>query len=66
LLANYNFTALGIKNISATLQINNILNEKYETNGYTFGWMEGDTRKYYNFYFPQAPTNFMLGLNIKF
>lgn len=66
LLANYNFTALGIKNISATLQVNNVLNEKYETNGYTFGGMDGDTRKYYNFYFPQAPTNFMLGLNIKF
>ncbi len=66
LLANYNFTALGIKNISATLQVNNILNEKYEANGYTFGWMEGDTRKYYNFYFPQAPTNFLLGLNFKF
>lgn len=66
LLANYNFTALGIKDINLSLQINNILNEKYETNGYTFGWMEGDTRKYYNFYFPQAPTNFMLGLNIKF
>lgn len=66
LLANYSFTALGIKNINATLQINNILNEKYETNGYTFGGMDGDTRKYYNFYFPQAPTNFTLGLNIKF
>ena len=66
LLANYNFTALGIKDINLSLQVNNLLNEKYETNGYTFGWMEGDTRKYYNFYFPQAPTNFMLGLNIKF
>lgn len=66
LLANYNFTALGIKNISATLLVNNILNEKYETNGYTFGGMDSNTRKYYNFYFPQAPANFMLGLNIKF
>ncbi|MDM1295492.1 TonB-dependent receptor [Sphingobacterium sp. N143] len=65
-LANYSFTALGIKNISASLQVNNILNEKYEANGYTFGWMEGDARKYYNFYFPQAPTNFLLGLNFKF
>lgn len=66
LLANYNFSALGIKDINLSLQVNNLLNEKYETNGYTFGWMEGDARKYYNFYFPQAPTNFMLGLNIKF
>ena len=66
LLANYNFTALGIKDINLSLQVNNLLNEKYETNGYTFGWMEGDTRKYYNFYFPQAPTNLMLGLNVKF
>ncbi len=66
LFANYSFAALGIQNISATLQVNNILNEKYETNGYTFGGIDGDTRKYYNFYFPQAPTNFMLGLNVKF
>jgi len=66
LLANYKFTALGIKDINLSLQVNNLLNEKYETNGYTFGWMEDDTRKYYNFYFPQATTNFMLGLNIKF
>lgn len=66
LLANYNFSALGIKDINLSLQVNNLLNEKYETNGYTFGWMEGDARQYYNFYFPQAPTNFMLGLNIKF
>ena len=66
LLANYNFSALGVKDINLSLQVNNLLNEKYETNGYTFGWMEGDARKYYNFYFPQAPTNFMLGLNIKF
>lgn len=66
LLANYNFAAFGLKNINVSLQVNNLLNDKYETSGYTFGAIDGDTRKYYNFYFPQAPTNFMLGLNIKF
>ncbi|WP_398455234.1 TonB-dependent receptor [Sphingobacterium thalpophilum] len=66
LLTSYSLTAFGIRDISLSLQVNNIFNEKYETSGYTFGGMEGDTRIYYNFYFPQAPTNFMLGLNIKF
>ncbi|UIR55520.1 TonB-dependent receptor [Sphingobacterium sp. SRCM116780] len=64
--AIYNFAAFGIKNIDLSLSINNILNEKYETSGYTWGYMDGSSRKSFNFYYPQATTNFMLGLNIRF
>ncbi|MGA6120475.1 TonB-dependent receptor [Sphingobacterium anhuiense] len=64
--ATYNFSILGLKNIDLGLTVNNILNEKYQTNGYTWGYMDGTSRKYFNFYYPQATTNFMLSLNVKF
>ena len=64
--AIYNFSILGLKNIDLGLTVNNILNEKYQTSGYTWGYMDGTSRKYFNFYYPQATTNFMLSLNVKF
>ena len=64
----YNFSALGIENIGLNLMVNNIFNTKYATNGYI--WYEPDTGNStpisYNMLFPQATTNFMLGLNIRF
>lgn len=64
----YSFSAFGIQNIDANLAINNILNEKYETNGYTYGGIDAVTgaRLYGNAYYPQATTNFLFGLNIRF
>ncbi|WP_293928455.1 TonB-dependent receptor [Sphingobacterium sp. UBA6320] len=64
--ASYSFSILGVKNIDLGLTINNILNEKYQTNGYTWDYMDGNSRKYFNFYYPQATTNYMLSLNVKF
>jgi len=55
-----------MKNIDLAITVNNILNEKYQTNGYTWGYMDGDSRKYFNFYYPQATTNYMVSLNVKF
>ncbi len=64
---SYNTAFRGVKNIGVTLLVNNILNEKYEANGYTWGFLNADgSRAYYNYYFPQATANFMLGLNLKF
>lgn len=67
-LANYTFSALGLKEIGCNLMINNIFNTKYTTNGYTWGqkFENRAERDYYNFYYPQATTNFMLGVNIRF
>lgn len=64
----YNFTIWGIKNIDANLAINNIFNEKYESNGYSYGGIsESDGSLLFgNVYYPQAETNFLLGLNIRF
>ncbi len=63
----YSISAFGLKNIDILLQINNIFNAKYETSGYTWGSMDtSGNRSYYNFYYPQATTNYMLGLNLRF
>lgn len=64
----YSFTVFGIENIDANLAINNIFNEKYETNGDTYGGIDAVTgqRLYSNAYFPQATTNFLFGLNMRF
>ena len=63
----YNFSVLGINNIDVNLAINNIFNEKYESHGYTYGGITPDGRRLYgNAYYPQAETNFLFGLNIRF
>ena len=62
----YQLKALGLRNIGLGLQVNNILNEKYENNGYTWGYIYDGNRVTENFYFPQAGTNFMFSLNVKF
>ncbi len=55
-----------LEGFTATLQVNNILNYEYETNGYTYGWIQGGDPVHYNYYYPQAGTNFLLQLTWKF
>lgn len=62
----YNFSIKSVKNIGLTLLVNNIFNAKYESNGATYPDIEGGKVVNYNYFFPQAPTNFLLGLNLKF
>jgi iron complex outermembrane receptor protein len=54
------------KEIVLNVLVNNILNEKYESNGYTYGYFAGGALTQENFYFPQAGTNFLIGLNFRF
>jgi iron complex outermembrane receptor protein len=62
----YNFKTSWIKNIGVTLLINNIFSEKYESNGATYPDIESGKVVNYNYFFSQAPANFLLGLNMKF
>jgi iron complex outermembrane receptor protein len=68
LKSQYSFSAFGLENIDVLASVNNIFNAKYVTSGYTWGQIfeSQGTRDYYNFYYPQATTNFMLGLNLRF
>lgn len=58
------------KEIKFTLLLNNIFNRLYESNGYTFseryysGGQLSDTYSY-NYYYPQAGFNFLVGIKVK-
>lgn len=46
-------------------QANNLFSKKYEPNGYTFSYYYGNKLTTENYYFPMAPLNLMLGVNIR-
>lgn len=68
---NYKMQPRFFKSLELNLLVNNIFNEMYEPNGYTFSYfVPGETsgRELIteNFYYPQAGTNFLFGLVMKF
>jgi iron complex outermembrane receptor protein len=52
-----------LKEVRLIGQLNNIFSKKYESNGYTFSYVYGSLTTE-NYYFPMAPLNGMLGINI--
>ena len=54
-----------LKEVTLIGQVNNILNKKYEPNGYTYSYIWGGETITENYYFPMAGINFMIGLNIR-
>jgi len=46
--------------------VNNFLDVAYESNGYTWGYLAGSTDYRQNNYYPQAGTNFLFAVNMKF
>ena len=64
--ANYSFIALGMKQLSINVAVYNVFNNFYEANGYTYGYLGGGAEIRENFFYPQAGTNFMAGLTLKF
>jgi len=63
---NYNFSVKGIKNIGVTLLVNNVFSTKYESNGATYAGIGGGVVNNYNYFYPQAPINFLAALNLRF
>jgi iron complex outermembrane receptor protein len=53
------------KEITLGLMVNNLFNESYENNGYTWGYIAGGERTVENFYYPQAGRNFMVRVLLK-
>lgn len=49
-----------------TLLLNNVLNEMYSSNGYTYSYRYGGATTTENFFYPQAGFNFLLGASIRF
>ena len=55
-----------VKELGITFQVNNIFNELYSSNGYTFGYQAGDFVVRENYYYPQATRNFLASVTLKF
>lgn len=50
--------------VKLLFMVNNILNKKYEANGYTYSLDIAGVRSASNFFFPQAGTNFLAGMTV--
>lgn len=55
-----------VRALTASVQINNVFNELYETNGYTFGFISGGENQRFNYYYPQAERNLLAQLRLEF
>ncbi|WP_452224896.1 TonB-dependent receptor [Lacinutrix chionoecetis] len=69
--ASYKIQPNWIKEISFNLLVNNVFNNEYVSNGYTYSYFyrpenSNDPAVTENFYYPQATTNFLLGATLKF
>src|SRR5690606_15638487 len=62
----YSWKPAFVKEIAVSFLVNNILDEAYESNGFTYGYLAGPTAYRENFYYPQAGRNFMGMIEIKF
>ncbi len=66
LKVSYSIKPKFIKEIEMHLLINNILNEEYETNAWVYSYILGGERFAMDGFFPQAGTNFLFGIDLKF
>ncbi len=65
LIVDYSLGNVIGKEIAVKLLVNNLLNENYASNGYTFSYIFGDLITE-NFVYPQAGTHVVLGLSVEF
>lgn len=66
LRASYSVTIGERTKLSVRGGIYNLLNKKYENNGYTYAYISGATTYSANYFYPQAGINFLLGLGLDF
>jgi len=71
LSVNYTINPSWMKEISLNLLVNNLFDEVYESNGYTYSYYyrpldSEDAAITEKFYYPQAGTNFLMGVSLKF
>jgi iron complex outermembrane recepter protein len=66
LKVSYSIKPEFINEVEFNLLVPNLFNEKYETNGWVWSYIYGGARYKMDGYFPQAGTNFVVGVDIKF
>jgi iron complex outermembrane receptor protein len=66
LKVSYSIHPTLLKEICFNLLVSNLFNEEYESNGWVYSYIYDNTRYKMDGYFPQAGTNFLVGVDIKF
>jgi iron complex outermembrane recepter protein len=66
LRAIYTLKGKILKEVNFSLLVNNLFNTLYESNGYSYSYIADKQTITENLYYPQAGTNFMFGINLKF
>jgi iron complex outermembrane receptor protein len=66
LRAIYTIKGKTLKEVNFSFLVNNIFNTLYESNGYTYSYISEKQTITENFYYPQAGTNVLFGVNLKF
>ncbi len=64
--ARYTITCKKLKAIDLFARINNVFNEKYAANGYTFSYIYAGEQTTENYYFPMATRFYTVGVNLSF
>ncbi|MCG8581124.1 MAG: TonB-dependent receptor [Bacteroidales bacterium] len=65
-LVNYDFTIPSVGNFNLGFKVNNILDEEYESNAWVYRYYYAGEHDVLDGYFPQAGTNVMVRLGMKF
>jgi iron complex outermembrane receptor protein len=63
---DYSFKTSLFNEITLHFQVNNLLNEEYESNAWVYSYIYEGVRNKMDGYFPQAGRHFMAGINVKF
>jgi iron complex outermembrane recepter protein len=63
---NYTVNTRFIRQIESFIVINNLFNQKYETNAWVYRYYYNNKEGKMDGYFPQAVRNIMVGVNLKF
>lgn len=63
---SYDFSTALLKQVSIQLLVNNVFNEEYETNAWVYRYYSEGTDYVYDGYYPQAGTNFLAGITLRF
>ena len=66
LRAIYTIRGKTLKEVDFSFLVNNIFNTLYESNGYSYSYISEKQTVTENYYYPQAGTNVLLGVNLKF
>lgn len=66
LTADYTFSTKLFEKITLRVMVNNLFNEKYESNAWVYSYIYEGERTKMDGYFPQAGTNFMFGVDFRF